>query len=224
MGVEVHISLLVGLPLFALWAAQRMSVAVMASLLTHGSALAGPVTWALVMTLGLVLAVTLHQMAHLIVARWVGVAIDRMTLWAPGIVRLPRAIVPARRVVIALAGPLVSLTGAFVTHLCAYHQTQLDVRVALTALADVQLALGLIDLVPALPLDGGVLLEAALEPHWGRARSTSLVITIGRCLAIGLALSSVLLASSPSIAMTAVIWAGSEAAAEKARQPVVNLR
>src|SRR2546428_9141664 len=80
VALRAHVSLILGLPLFAYLAGRRMSVAVLASLLRDGTAMAAPATWALLLTVGLLLSVALHEGAHALAAWATGARVESVTL------------------------------------------------------------------------------------------------------------------------------------------------
>ncbi len=215
VALRAHVSLILGLPVFAYLVGRRMSVAVLASLLHDGSASAAPSTWAALLTVGLVLSVALHEGAHALAAWAVGARVECVTLIALGGCTVAHGMLtPARQAAIAAAGPLASLVAGVGLLLGALRLPfgHIDARVALASLAEVQLVLGVIDLVPAPPLDGGRLLVAALERKIGRARATRVAATVGRVIAAVIALASTVAPSLLGIAVAGVIWGGCELA------------
>jgi len=89
---------------------------------------------------------------------------------------------PRHELLIALAGPMVSLILAGLAWVSAQF-------LALAFLADllvVNLILGLSNLAPAFPLDGGRVLRAALSKWMGPLRATRVAAKIGRFLAVAL--------------------------------------
>lgn len=118
---------------------------------------------------GLFMAALLaHELAHALVARHYGVRVKAITLWLLGGVSELDGQAPHARgdLLIALAGPLVSLAGAGVFAAAAFLASawgagSLGVA-ALAWLAVVNAALGLFNLLPGAPLDGGRVLAAIL--------------------------------------------------------------
>jgi Zn-dependent protease len=135
--------------------------------------------------------VVLHELGHALMARRFGIETLDITLYPIGGVarleRMPRA--PGAELLIALAGPAVNfaivagliglrLIGLWVTGETAFLGDFLD------NLLFVNLVLGLFNLVPAFPMDGGRVLRALLSGWLGRARATTIAATIGRGLAV----------------------------------------
>jgi Zn-dependent protease len=132
----------------------------------------------------------LHELGHALEARREGIDVDGITLWLLGGVARIRGSLPGPGAELRLAGagPLVTGAIALVCGAVALG-THLDTAVDGVAawLAYVNLVLLGFNLLPALPLDGGRLLRAAL---W-RARgdfvwATVVAAAIGRVLGIGL--------------------------------------
>ena len=138
--------------------------------------------------------VLLHEFGHALMARRFGIETEDITLYPIGGVarlqRLPRA--PGAELLIALAGPAVNF--AIVGALLTLGFLGLD-RVLLAAdlglvlgfleqLVIVNLALGLFNLIPAFPMDGGRVLRALLSGVLSRGQATSIAAGIGRILAV----------------------------------------
>jgi Zn-dependent protease/CBS domain-containing protein len=109
-----------------------------------------------------------HELAHSLVARRNGVAVQGITLWLlGGVSRLQGEVAdPAAEVRIAGAGPLVSLLlgGAFLLAAWLVHAAGVQgvVVVALAWLGGINVLLAVFNVIPAAPLDGGRLLRAVL--------------------------------------------------------------
>lgn len=116
------------------------------------------------------LSILVHELGHAVVARGEGVGVDGVTLWMFGgvarLTSLPRTAASEAR--IALAGPAATGLAAGVFWLLATLTAPPD-RPALAAtmfdwLSRTNLLLLVLNLLPALPLDGGRVLSAAV---WG---------------------------------------------------------
>ncbi|MFD8388285.1 site-2 protease family protein [Streptomyces sp. NPDC059680] len=112
-----------------------------------------------------------HETAHALMARRAGVPVRDMTLWAlGGMTRMDRPTTARTTFAVAVSGPLASLLlgGAAVGAAEGVHATlgwRLPVAV-LGWLGATNLLLGVFNLLPAAPLDGGRVLQAAL---WWRS-------------------------------------------------------
>jgi Zn-dependent protease len=145
----------------------------------------------LMMVLSMFGCVLLHELGHALAARRFGIDTADITLYPIGGVarlrRLPRA--PGAELVIALAGPAVNFVIAAGLYLLAWSSV-----VALLApawagpfvgqLMLVNLGLGVFNLLPAFPMDGGRVLRALLSGWVGRAQATTIAARIGQFLAV----------------------------------------
>ncbi|MCB0061498.1 MAG: site-2 protease family protein [Caldilineaceae bacterium] len=176
------------------------------------SGTATPVIGALYGILVIVLlfvCVTLHEFGHALVARAVGIRVEHITLLPIGglanLERMPER--PSHEFFIAIAGPLVnflialllipllSLTGLWETILASGTLTPIidDMRVPsvsnlLLFLFATNITLGLFNLLPAFPMDGGRILRALLALAIPYVRATQITVLIGRMMAILFAL------------------------------------
>jgi Zn-dependent protease len=143
---------------------------------------------AALVTAGLFLAsIFAHEMSHAIVASRHGVLVEGIILWALGGIAQLRdeARTAGDEFRIAIAGPLTSIAIGLVAGVAAFGLDAANgpaLAVALIAwLAGINVVLALFNLVPALPLDGGRVLHAAL---WARnkdpERATVVAATAGR--------------------------------------------
>ncbi|MFO0888978.1 MAG: site-2 protease family protein [Isosphaeraceae bacterium] len=135
--------------------------------------------------------VVLHELGHALMARRFGIETVNITLYPIGgvarLTRMPRA--PGAELLIALAGPAVNfaiaaaLIGLGFAGLADFG-TESGLGGFLGGLLVVNLMLGLFNLIPAFPMDGGRILRAVLSGWLGRGRATSVAATIGRTLAL----------------------------------------
>ncbi|TDK96451.1 site-2 protease family protein [Mycobacterium paragordonae] len=132
-----------------------------------------------------------HELAHAVVARRVGVATDSVTLWLFGGVTTLRGEAPTPKAAfrIAVAGPATSLalSVAFAGLAITLESAHIAVIVVSVAwwLSAVNLMLGLFNLLPGAPLDGGRLVRAFLwQRHGDRVRAAVGAAHAGRIVAI----------------------------------------
>lgn len=129
----------------------------------------------------LALGLTVHEAAHLLAARALGVGVSGLRLMPFGgalQMENPYALPGVKLLLVAAAGPTANLLAVFAGAALA-HWRLLGPDFAL-ALARVNATLLLFNLIPALPLDGGRMLYALLYPRLGRERAVALGIWIGR--------------------------------------------
>ncbi|WP_116211748.1 site-2 protease family protein [Streptomyces olivoreticuli] len=132
----------------------------------------------------LTVSLLLHESAHAVIARRAGIQVEDITVWGlGGVTRLGRAATPRVQLAVSAAGPLTSLfLGGIV--LAAGYGAGHALHWALTSAVLVwagwaNLLLGAFNLLPATPLDGGRILQAALWWRGGdRARAQRVA---GRC-------------------------------------------
>ncbi len=131
-----------------------------------------------------------HELTHALLARRAGVKVFDVTLWLfGGVTRLGgEAETPRDAFRIAVSGPLMSLMLAALFGAVAYGGGQLGVAPIVVAvgwwLAGLNLLLGLFNLLPGAPLDGGRVLKAYLWRRYGDpVRATVGAARAGRILA-----------------------------------------
>lgn len=138
----------------------------------------------------LLVSLLAHELAHAVVARRSGVAVGDVTLWLFGGVTTlgGEAKTPTAAFRIAIAGPAASLVlaaafGGLVVGLQTVRASPIVVGVA-SWLAVINLLLGLFNLLPGAPLDGGRVLRAVLwRRHGDSVRAGIGAAHAGRVLA-----------------------------------------
>lgn len=150
----------------------------------------GGVVNAVAWLLALFACVVVHELAHSLLARRKGAKVRSITLLPIGgvseIEQMPERW--SDELAIAVVGPLASIglaaLAALLAALTGAHL--LPVRLYegswLARLAWVNLLLGMFNLVPAFPLDGGRVLRAALERRRDLVTATRIAATVGRVL------------------------------------------
>jgi len=140
--------------------------------------------------IGLFASVVLHELGHSLVARRYGVKVRRITLWFLGGVaefeEMPRQ--RGAEAVVGIAGPIVSFVLAilFTAAAILIPRTIPSVWIIVYYLAFINFMLGLFNLLPALPMDGGRILRSLLALKMPHARATLIAGNVARVLAIGL--------------------------------------
>ena len=132
-----------------------------------------------------------HELAHAIVARRKGVAVEGITLWLfGGVAQLHGEVAtPGDEMRITAIGPVVTLVLAVFWAAIGFGLKALGAGEAIVLapvwLALMNLLLGVFNLVPALPLDGGRILHAYLWRRSGdRAHATATAARTGRTFGI----------------------------------------
>jgi len=133
------------------------------------------------LTLALFGSVVIHELGHALMARRFGIETQQIVLLPiGGVAMLAEAPSrPAHELWIALAGPATSLALAGLT----WGVFWLTDNGLAGHLAVINLALGLFNLVPAFPLDGGRMLRAVLAMRMGLLDATKWAARLGRVLA-----------------------------------------
>ncbi len=202
--LKLHISLLI--PLF--WALNTGNVAI-----------------SLLFVIGIMASITAHELAHCVVAQHYGCRVREIKLTLIGGIaslnELPKR--PREEMIMAAAGPAVSLLiGAaliLVSKLAPnpaspwgetfYTMRNVGVILALTMhLGMVNIVIGVFNLIPAIPLDGGRILRAALTPQQGFVRATFTSMRIGKILAVILGILSIRWGNFPLFIIAVFIFFG----------------
>lgn len=154
----------------------------------------------LVMLVLVFASVTLHELAHSLVARRRGVVVKDIVLLPIGGVsemdRLPPR--PRDQLAVAIVGPLTSVAiGVTALAMAAaagakVYPLDLVDGALLHRLGWLNMILGGFNLLPALPLDGGRVLRALLAPRLGGAPATIAAARVGRVLAVAMIVFGVL--------------------------------
>ncbi len=152
--------------------------------------------WLSVYLLVLMSVVVIHELAHAVVARRFGVRVLDITLWPLGgmarLAEMPES--PRAETWIALAGPLANFALALAAFLPLWLATVLPAfgftpDIVFTfgmRFVLINAALGLFNLLPAFPMDGGRVLRAQLARHMSWLRATENAVRVSRILAGGL--------------------------------------
>jgi Zn-dependent protease/CBS domain-containing protein len=177
----------------------------------------------LVAVVGLFACVVLHELGHSITARRYGVNVRRITLWFLGGVAefedMPRQ--RGAEAVVAIAGPIVSFALAAVF----WGLTQVVPVSAGAAwlvcfyLMAVNLMLGLFNLIPAMPMDGGRILRSLLALRLPYARATAIAGTVAKGIAILLGVWGLMSANVWTIVLAFFVF---NAARNETRQTVIT--
>ncbi|MEX2503169.1 MAG: M50 family metallopeptidase [Trueperaceae bacterium] len=156
-----------------------------ADALTRG---ATPALLGLGAAIGLFVGVVLHELGHVLAARLFGHQAEEITLWfLGGMARfrdLPRG--PGAEALVALAGPVASFAVAFASAALIGVTETPWLRFLASYLAIANGALGIFNLLPAMPLDGGRILRSLLAIPFGRLRATQASVVVSRGVAIAM--------------------------------------
>jgi Zn-dependent protease len=192
--IRIHFSFLLILPFLAYLFSQSFVEAARLAGVPPAQLSGAPWMWGLLVALALFASVLLHELAHSLYALAHGGKVRSITLLMIGgiseLTEAPRR--PAEEAWMALAGPATSLLagGAFYLLLVVTRgRVGFDVRFALYYLAQLNVVLGLFNLLPAFPLDGGRILRALLSRRHGPVRATQVAVAVGKAIAVLLGLA-----------------------------------
>ncbi len=199
----------------------------------------GMVISGVVFILVLFACVLLHELGHALMARRFGIATEKITLLPIGGVasmeRMPDD--PRQEIAVALAGPAVNMVIAAVLWFwlslnpSAVPVEQVAGEAAwysgsfLQKLMWVNVLLGVFNLLPAFPMDGGRVLRAALAMRMGHVRATQTAARVGQGLALWLGFLGLLY--NPFLVIIALfIWIGaaSEAGMTNIKSTLGNMQ
>lgn len=144
----------------------------------------------LLMALGLLVSIVLHELGHSIVAIRKGCRVREITLMFMGgaaqMEQIPSR--PRDEFFMALAGPMVSLAigigcifGGIHLNLPTVNSLPINIIVLIGV---VNLSLVFFNLLPAFPMDGGRILRAALTPKLGKLKATFYAARLGKIMAV----------------------------------------
>jgi Zn-dependent protease/CBS domain-containing protein len=188
--LRVHLTF----PLILVWAALQFGL--FAGLGTSGA------IFGILVTLLLFVIVVLHELGHSIVAQHYGIAVKDIVLLPIGGMAQMKSIPeePAQEFFIAIAGPLVNfmLAGLMILANLAFGLGgslanplgllfgfgAISVASIFNYLFIANLFLGIFNLLPAFPMDGGRILRALLATRLNYVRATDIAALIGKMMAI----------------------------------------
>lgn len=187
-----------------------------------GSTVAPGVLWGMAFATALLLfvSVLLHELGHSLVALAHGVKVRSITLFLlGGVASVEKECATARgALLVAAAGPAVSLMLAFVLISCIHAASHVSpvLGAMVTELGRLNLVLALFNLLPGLPLDGGLILKALVWQATGsQRRGVEVANASGRFLsylAIGLGTVFLLRGSTGATWLILLGWFGLGAA------------
>jgi Zn-dependent protease/CBS domain-containing protein len=222
-GIELrlHFTFLLVLPIIAISFARvfegfRASATMtgVAPELIRGS----PFLWGTMVALALFASVLLHELAHALFALRKGAKVRDITLlMIGGVASISEPLRdPKQEAVMALVGPLTSFALAvvfFLGHLLLGPTELYSLRFALFYLAALNLTLGLFNLLPAFPMDGGRILRGVLATRMGMVHATQVAATLGKVFAFVFVLASFLTLNFFLMMIAFFVYIGAEAEA-----------
>lgn len=113
----------------------------------------------------------------------------------------------------AFVGPLTSLVlgGVFYALYRVADTTLFNLRFAVFHLAYLNVVLGLFNLLPAFPMDGGRILRGVLAERWGLLRATRVAARAGKAFAVLFAIAGFVSVNLLLMAIAFFVYVGAEA-------------
>ena len=146
--------------------------------------------YGIIIAVGLLASVALHELGHSWVAQKYGCHVREIMLLPIGGVAKMSSIPsqPRAEIFLALAGPLVSFVLASLFAIVADQSFKTLLLGPRTSFAGyfgfINLMLGLFNLLPSFPMDGGRVFRAVMTPKIGRLKATELAAKIGKRMSI----------------------------------------
>lgn len=196
-----------------------------------------PMTRYIISTLTAILlfvSVLLHELAHSYLAKKYGVKIESITLFLFGGVsameEVPRE--PGQEAKMAFAGPFTSLVigavclfiyGNFMTSSLTLAEN--PVKLSILILGTMNIILGIFNMIPAFPMDGGRVLRAFYAKKMSYVKATQSAATVGKFFAILMAIFGILIANLwfPLIALFIYVGATEEERSTRATITLENV-
>ena len=218
--IRLHLSLLVFLPYLAFAATRQFSFIASAIGLTPDELRLPPLFWGVILAVSLFVAVLIHELAHSLVALRNGAEVRSITLMMLGGVSLIEGeLPPAKEAWMAFAGPLASFVLAAASY-GLYRVAPLpgEVLAALFAFAMTNAILGVFNLLPAFPMDGGRIVRGLLARRLGKPRATAVAARLGQGMAVLFTAYGIWTFNPILILIAWFVWTGASAEHAQALQ------
>jgi Zn-dependent protease len=199
ISIQVHFTFLIILALFS-WFFATAHITIWKFNLGFGNEaipFLGKIGLGVLVSLLFFLCVLLHEIAHSYIAIRMGQKVRGITLFIFGGISqlddIPHE--PPLELKITLAGPLISIGLAAVFFFLFFVPTTIDAissfnlfSIAMGTLSFYNLLIGVFNLIPAFPLDGGRVVRALLATRMEYGRATKTAATIGKIIAVFMAI------------------------------------
>lgn len=186
--IRLHWSFLIVLPFLAFAFSRTFRTAALVADVPPDQLVGSPLLWGLGVALALFASVLVHELAHSLYALQRGGRVRGITLlMVGGVSEISEPPEKARQeAVMALVGPLVSLALGGVFFLVHRYSdwASFNLRFAFFYLGSLNVFLGVFNLLPAFPMDGGRILRALLTDRMGAVRATSVASRVGKGFAV----------------------------------------
>jgi Zn-dependent protease/CBS domain-containing protein len=220
--IRVHFTLLLILPVLAVMFGGAFRRAAEMAEVPPERLLGSPALWGLGVAVGLFASVFVHELAHTVYALARGGQVRSITLMMVGGVSELTEAPPRPRdeALMALVGPLSSLllAAGFGGATWLLQDTRsFNLQFACFYLASLNLFLGLFNLLPAFPMDGGRIVRASLTGWLGAVRATRVASLMGRGFAVLFGLWGALSFNPFLLVIAVFIYMGAEGEARQVR-------
>ena len=227
--IRAHWTLLLVVPYLAIGLARQFGAIADLAGVDDVRSLMPPFVWGLLLAVLLFASIAVHELGHTFVATRFGGRVRSITLMLIGgvseLAQAPKR--PLHEALMAIAGPATSFAIAITCILLYGTLTtpSADLQMTLFYLAAMNMSLGLFNLIPAFPMDGGRVLRAALSAWLGPQRATAIAARVGQACAIAFAVLAIATAnwSLGLVALFVYASAGGEARSERAKKIVTGL-
>ncbi len=185
VAVKLHISLLLLITYVVLVALAQFPFVIESSGVAPADIRGSPVLWAFIFSASLIASIFIHEFGHVLVAQAKGYPVHQVTLMMLGgvshIEKMPET--PGDEFKVAIIGPIVSLAiGALLFGLREVSESA-NLDFYCYWVGQTNLVLGIFNLLPAFPTDGGRVLRAIFANFQGQLRGTQTAVKISHIFA-----------------------------------------
>lgn len=134
----------------------------------------------------LIVVILIHELAHCYACIYYGIGISEIKIFVFGGVAKFRGYVeesPKQETIIALAGPLSNFISVAII-LLVINEFDVGENYIAQLLLTANMAIGVFNLIPILPLDGGRVARGIIGHYLGIRKATYIVIRLGYCICI----------------------------------------
>lgn len=185
VDLKIHFSLIFLLFYILLIASVQFPYVLRQSGINPSEIVYSPWFWGVIFSIGLFLSIVIHEFAHVLVAQSMGVKVEGITLMMLGGVsemeRIPEQ--PYAEFKVSVVGPITSLAIAGFLFLLHAETSVPSISFFSYWLARVNLVLGIFNLLPAFPLDGGRAFRSLLAVRQGFVNATRNAVKVARVFA-----------------------------------------
>ncbi len=195
-GVEVHLHASLIFLIFYVFviASTQFPEVVRLSGVDASSVMQSPHLWGLLFTFSLIASILVHEFSHVLVAQFLGGEVRRITLMMLGgvseIESMPES--PRVELQVAAIGPMVSLFIGIALYNIHQFTTSPNLMLYGYWIGQLNIVLGIFNLIPAFPTDGGRILRSILVSKQGSLRGTKNAVTLSAVFSVFFAVIGIL--------------------------------